>query len=298
MRYRTLVPIAVALALSLVPASADDAAADLKASSESLHWTEAAEPVKIAGPIYFVGTEGLGVWLITTSKGHILLNTGMPGSGPMIEASIKKLGFKTEDVKLLLVSHAHVDHVGALAYMKKATGAKVAVMDAEANLLRSGGVTDFQYGKDRAFQFDRVVADRIVHDGEMIALGKVKLVARRTPGHTRGTTTWTTTVSDGGKKYDVVFADGAGVPASYRFGKHPSYFGIADDYEHTFATLQSLKPDIWLTAHLEACDFAAKREHAGKEGAAAWVDPAGYAEWVARSRDKFAAALHAEDEGK
>ncbi|HEX4826528.1 MAG TPA: subclass B3 metallo-beta-lactamase [Candidatus Polarisedimenticolaceae bacterium] len=293
MRHHTFVPIAFALTLSLVPARAGDAAADLNAASESLHWTEAVDPVKIAGPIYFVGTEGLGVWLITTSKGHMLLNTGMPGSGPMIESSIRKLGFKTEDVKLLLVSHAHVDHVGALAYLKKATGAKVVVMDVEANLLRSGGITDFQYGKVRDFAFDRVIPDRTVRDGETVALGKVKLTAHLTPGHTRGATTWTTTIHDGMKKYEVVFADGAGVPSSYRLGKNPSYPGIADDYKRTFDVLGSLKPDIWLTSHLEVLDFAAKRERAVKDGAKAWVDPDGYAAWVAAAKDRFGAVLQA-----
>src|SRR5262245_9131996 len=145
MRLLTLGPFVLTFAFALVPVRAGDAAADLKAASEELHWTEEAEPVKIAGPVYFVGTQGLAVWLITTSKGHILIDTGMPGSGPMIEASIRKLGFKPEDVKLLVVTHAHVDHVGALAYLKKATGAKVVAIDREANLLRTGGLADFQY---------------------------------------------------------------------------------------------------------------------------------------------------------
>ena len=286
----------LAIVLALAPLRAQDAAADLKAASESLHWSEEAEPTKIAGPIYFVGTQGLAVWLITTSKGHILLDTGMPGSGPMIEASIRKLGFKPEEVKLLLVSHAHVDHVGALAYLKKATGAKVVVIDAEANLLRAGGFTDFQYRGLRAFTFDRVNADRVVHDGETITLGKVKMTARLTAGHTKGTTTWVTTVSEAHKKYTIVFADGASVPASYRLVKNLSYPTIADDYKRTFDLLASLKPDIWFAPHTEVFDFAGKRERAATEGVAAWVDPDGYAKWVAESRDNFAAMLHAQEQ--
>ena len=119
----------------------------VETAAKLLGWNDPAEPMKIVGPIYFVGTKGLGVWLIKTSEGHILLNTGMPSSGPMIEASIRKLGLKPEDVKLLLTCHAPIDHVGGHAYIKKIAGAQVAMIDAEKDLLQTGGKIDFHYGE-------------------------------------------------------------------------------------------------------------------------------------------------------
>ena len=99
----------------------------LETMVKQFRWTEPAEPMKVVGPIYFVGTKDLSVWLITTSQGHILLSTGMPSSGPTIEASIRKLGFKPEDVKFILTCHAHIDHVGGHAYLKKLSRAQVAI---------------------------------------------------------------------------------------------------------------------------------------------------------------------------
>ncbi len=159
-----------------------------------MHWNDPAEPMQVVGPIHFVGTQGLTSWLITTNDGHILLNTGMPPSGPMIEASIRKLGFKPEDVKLLLTCHAHVDHVGGLAYLQRVTGAQVVALDAEVELIQSGGKTDFNYGSIADFQFEPVKVDRVIHDGDKVTLGDVTLKALKTAGHTRGTTTWVTQV--------------------------------------------------------------------------------------------------------
>src|SRR5262245_3464959 len=112
-----------------MPALAQEAS--LAAMAQRSGWDDPAEPMRVVGPIHFVGTRGLTAWLITTSKGHIVLNTGMPASGPLIEASIKQLGFKPEDVELLLVCHAHIDHVGGLAYLQRVTGGAVVAMDTE-----------------------------------------------------------------------------------------------------------------------------------------------------------------------
>src|SRR5947209_3000493 len=128
-------------------ALANDPKLFVEVATRLLKWNDPAEPTKIVGPIYFVGTAGLGVWLITTFEGNILLNTGIPPSGRMIESSIRRLGFKPEDIKLLLTCHAHVDHVGGHAYIKKISGTQVAMIDAEADLLQAGGKTDFHYGK-------------------------------------------------------------------------------------------------------------------------------------------------------
>jgi metallo-beta-lactamase class B len=262
----------------------------LQVVSKASRWNEPAEPVKIAGPIYFVGTKGLGVWLIKTSTGLILLNTGMPESGPLIEASIRKLGFRPEDIRLLLACHAHIDHVGALAHLHRLSGAPVAIMDVEQALLESGGKADFHYAAYPQFAFESVKADRVFQDGETITFGDAALTAHLTPGHTKGATTFTMTVEDGGKTYHVVFLGGSSVNPGFRVAKSPSYPGIGDDYRRTLRILGDLKPDIWLDAHTETMDFEAKRARAEKEGAPAWVDPDGYAQFVAGQRAKFEAA--------
>ncbi len=179
----------------------------------------------------------------------------MPGTAPLIEASIRKLGFKPEDIRILLLNHAHFDHAGTVADFKKLTGAKVEVMEADVELLKSGGSTDYLFAKDAKFHFPPVTPDKALKDGDAVSLGDVKLTAHATPGHTRGCTTWVTTVKDGGRSYVVVFADGTGINPGTRFVKNPSYPGIADDYRHTFTVLESLQPDIFLSYHAELFDL-------------------------------------------
>jgi metallo-beta-lactamase class B len=300
MRTKHAVALALLLAIPAVAlaqdraALANDPAAGLTRLQKTLKWDEPAGPVRIAGPLYFVGTRGLSAWLITTSEGLIVVNTGMPGSGPQIEASIRKLGMDPEDIEILLTCHAHVDHVGGHAYLQKLSGARVAMMAEEAPLMESGGKLDFRYGGIPAFAFEPVKVGQVLHDGDAIALGGVTLTARRTPGHTKGSTTYVMDVVEGGKTYTVVFPDGTSVNPGYRLGKDPSYPGIADDYRRTFRVLESLAPDIWLAPHPEVFDFEHKRARATTEGVAAWVDPDGYRKFVAATRAKFEAALEAE----
>jgi len=276
------------------PLHAQDASMPITGLAQQLRWNEPAEPMRIVGPVHFVGTRGLTSWLITTTAGHILLNTGMPPSGELIEASIRKLGFKPEDVKLLLTCHAHVDHVGGLAYLKRVTGAQVVALDAEVELIQSGGKTDFNYGSVPEFQFAPVQVDRVIHDGDKVTLGDVTLMALKTAGHTRGTTTWVMNATEGERSFTVVFADGTSVNPGYRLVKRPSYPGIADDYRNTFHTLAALTPDIWLTPHTEPFAFDAKRARAASDGVNAWVDPEGYRNWVDAQRKKFEAAVKKE----
>lgn len=287
----TIVPSAV---LGQSPDPAKIQTLSIPATAKALKWNEPAEPTKIVGPVYFVGTKGLGAYLITTSEGHILLNSGMPPSGPMIEASIRKLGFEPKDVKLLLANHAHVDHVGGHAYLQKLTGATVAMMEQEVPLLESGAKTDFHYGRDPDFAFDGVKVDRVLHDGDAIRLGGVTLTALLTPGHTKGSTTFTLNVTEGGTTYAVAFPNGASINPGYRIARDPSYPGIADDYRRTLDVFDRLKPDVWLMPHNDVYDFAGKRARVEHEGVAAWVDPEGYRKWAAGQRERFDATLKRE----
>jgi metallo-beta-lactamase class B len=134
-------------------------------ATKALKWEEPAEPLQIVGPLYFVGTQGLGVFLFTTSEGHILMNTGMPSSGPMIVASIRTLGFKPEDLKMMINGHAHIDHAGAFAYLKEQFGAPLAVMQEDVAAMESGDRDDFKYAND--FVYPPAKVDRVLRDGDM-----------------------------------------------------------------------------------------------------------------------------------
>jgi metallo-beta-lactamase class B len=295
------------LAVALVSAFANYAAAQpkleelagspglfLETARKFLKWDEPADPAKIAGPIYFVGTKGLSVFLIKTSEGLIVLNTGMPGSGPLIEASIRKLGFKPADIKLLLCGHAHIDHAGGHAYLQKRSGAKIAMIHEEKDLFESGGKLDFHYGKFKEFEFDPAKVDQVFQDGDVITLGDVSITAYLTNGHTKGSTTFTMTIVDDGQKYAVVFPNGTSINPGYRLTNDPSYPGIADDLQRTYRILESLHPDIWLFPHNETYAYDAKLARSKKEGAKAFVDPDGYKKWVAAQRAKFDATIEAE----
>jgi len=264
---------------------ANDNALFLAVARKALHWEEPEEPVHIAGPIYFVGTKGLGAFLFVTGDGLILMNSGMPSSGPMIEDSIRKLGFKPEDLKIIINGHAHIDHAGAIAYLKQKYGAKLAVMREDVPAMESGDKGDFKYGDD--FVYPPAKVDRVLRDGDTVRLGEVILTAYLTPGHTRGATTWVTQVTEAGKPYLVVFPDGAGFNPGYRLVKNPSYPGIAEDFRNTHHELEMLKPDIWLAQHNEYYDLEGKRQRAKTEGVAAWVDPEGYRRFIAAKKRAF-----------
>jgi metallo-beta-lactamase class B len=264
---------------------ANDNSLFLSLARKALKWEEPAEPVKIVEPLYFVGTKGLGVFLFTTSEGHILMNSGMPSSGPMIVQSIRKLGFRPEDIKIMINGHAHIDHAGAFAYLKQLSGAQLMVMREDVPAMESGDREDFKYGND--FVYPPVKVDRILRDGDTVQLGEVQLTAYHTPGHTRGATTWIATVIDGGRPYVVAFPDGAGFNPGYRLANNPSYPGIADDFRNTHHKLEMLKPDIWLAQHNEYYDLEGKRKRAEAEGVSAWLDPEGYRRWVASKKRAF-----------
>jgi metallo-beta-lactamase class B len=298
-----------ALLLALIPTSAAQSPltgpAAQKASSSSpsapqvdvKSWSQPTEPFHIVGPIYYVGTRGLGVYLFTTPTGHILLGGAVPGTAPLIAASIRKLGYKPEDIRVLLLNHAHYDHAGTLADFKKLTGAPLEVMEADVSLLKSGGATDYLFAKDGKLHFPPVAADRALKDGDVVAFGDVRLTAHHTPGHTRGCTTWTTTVQEGGRTYSVAFPDGTSVNPGTRLVKDASYPGIADDYRRTFAVLESLHPDIFLSYHAEFFDLAAKRVRATSEGVQAWVDPTGYRDEIAGTKARFERLVSQESAG-
>ena len=256
-------------------------------TTQSNDWTEPFPPFKIAGNLYYVGSKGLANYLIATPKGHILINSDMEENVPLIRASVEKLGFKFSDIKILLISHAHWDHDAASDTIKKLTNAKYMVMDADVSVVESGGKTDFQYGNDPKILYKPTKVDRVLHDGEEVKLGGTVLVAHLTPGHTKGCTTWTFKVADGGKKYNVVIIGSPNVNPGYRLVNNSEYPKIAEDYEKTFKVLKSLPCDIFLGAHGNYFGMENKYPRFKDEGLSVFVDPAGYKEYVEEREEVF-----------
>src|SRR5580704_1031987 len=206
-------------------------------AQQSPDWTEPFPAHRIASSLYYVGSKDLASYLITTPQGNILINSSLESSVPLIQASVEKLGFKFSDTKILLISHAHWDHDAGSAAVKKLTGAKYMVMDADVPVVESGGKTDFQYGNSPEDLYPGVKVDRVLHDGDSVTLGGATLIAHKTPGHTKGCTTWTLRVTDAGKTYDVVIVGSPNVNAGYKLVNNAQYPQIAQDYATMFRVL-------------------------------------------------------------
>jgi metallo-beta-lactamase class B len=259
----------------------------LTAAQQAADWTEPFPPFKIAGNLYYVGSKGLANYLITTPQGHILINSDLEANVPMIRESVEKLGFKFTDIKILLISHAHWDHDAGSAAVKKATGAQYMVMDADVSVVESGGKTDFFYANSANSLYPPTKVDRVLHDGEEVKLGDAVLVAHLTPGHTKGCTTWTMKVQEGGKTYDVVIVGSPNVNEGYRLVGKPSYPEIASDFEKTFKVLKSLPCDIFLGAHGAYYDLDAKYARLKAGALTPFIDPEGYKRYVADREQAF-----------
>ena len=250
-------------------------------------WTEPFPAFRIAGNLYYVGSRGLASYLITTPEGHILINSNMEANVPMIRTSVETLGFKFSDIKILLISHGHWDHCAASATIKRLTGAKYMVMEGDVGVVESGGKSDFQYGNDPTALFTATKVDRVLHDGDEVKLGDATLTARLTPGHTRGCTTWTMKVNDGSKARDVVIIGSPNVNPGYKLVGNTVYPGIIEDYEKTFHVLKSLPVDYFLGAHGSYFDLETKYPKFKAGDASAFIDPAGYKNYVEEREQAF-----------
>lgn len=254
-------------------------------------WTEPFPPFRIAGNLYYVGSKGLASYLITTPKGHILINSDLEANVPLLQASVSKLGFEFTDVKVLLISHAHWDHDAGSAAVKRLTGARYMVMEGDAPVVESGGKTDFQYNSKPEWLYPPTEVDRVLHDGDEVVLGGTTLVAHLTPGHTRGCTTWTMKVSEGGKMVDVVIVGSPNVNPGYKLVGNELYPGIAEDYRRMFRVLGALPCDIFLGAHGSYFGMAEKVPRLKAGAANPFIDPEGYKKFVAQKAAEFRAEL-------
>jgi metallo-beta-lactamase class B len=294
MKWNKILFCAAVLSLSLLPLLAHaQNLSDQKSLLEA--WNQPVKPFRIIGNIYYVGTNNLACYLITTPGGHILIDTGMEESVPIVRANIEALGHKLKYVRIILSSHAHFDHVAGHADMKAATGAQVYATAADAATLESGGEKGFH----PLNKYKPVKVDRIIKDGEIVRIGSVALKAHLTPGHTEGNTTWTTTVEENGKKYEVVFAASMSINPGVRMVNNPTWAGVADAYAKSFQKLKSLACDVFLGPHAPFFNMEAK---VGRMTADAksnpFIDPDGYRNYIAAYEKSYNEQLQNERSGK
>jgi metallo-beta-lactamase class B len=241
---------------------------------------------KVIGNVYFVGTAGLGSYLITTPEGHFLVNSDFERTVPQIRASVEKLGFKFTDIKIILGSHAHGDHMEGDALAKELSGARVMAMEQDVPALQK--MTPG--GKPHPI-------DRVLHDGDRVSLGNMTLTAHLTAGHTKGCTTWSTKATDAGKTYDVVIVCSVGFNPGYVLVNNKDYPQIADDYVRSFATLRKLPCDFFLAAHGQFYGMEDKFAKLEKGGPNPFIDHAGYMAYIDLKEKQFRAEVERQKNG-
>jgi metallo-beta-lactamase class B len=256
-------------------------------------WNEPFEPFRVAGNVHYVGTNRMAIYLITTPAGHILLDSGFEVAVPRLKQNVQALGFRFEDIKILLFSHAHIDHVQAHLMVKQMTGARVLSSEPDAPTVTSGGQHEWAYGD--TFAWPPCPVDGLVKDGDVVELGGTRLTARLTPGHSKGATTWTMTVDEEGKQLAVVFYPSGNIPPGAKLIGNPAFPEVVAAYEASFAVWRSLPCDVFLGAHGEFFDLQKKWKRMKKgEGRQVFVDPEGYRQAIAAAEKKFRAQLDSE----
>ena len=253
-------------------------------------------PFRVIGNIHYVGSSNAGSFLITTPEGHILIDTGYPKTESWVRESIEKLGFRLADIKIILSTHAHADHVGGHAQLKEWTGAKVLTSEADKPVVADGGRSDFR--SDGRELWKPLTPDGTVRDGEEIRLGDVTLKAHLTPGHTRGNTTWTTTVAEGGRTYNVVFVGSMGLNREVPLVGNTKYPRIAEDYAQSFAVLKRLPCDVFFAFHAEHFGLAEKKRRLDEKVTPnPFIDGAGLRAYIEKNERAYLDQL-AKERGK
>ena len=258
------IPRAAALVALTVLATTSALSADepKSACQQCLAWNQPQKPFRVYGNTYYVGVHGLSSILITSDKGHVLIDGALPESAAAIQANIKALGFKVADVKLILNSHDHFDHAGGIAELQKASGAPVAALALSAKVLEQGfsDPDDPQFGS--VGPIPKVKAVRVVKDGETVRVGELALTAHATPGHTPGSTTWTWKSCEQSRCLNMVYADSVMPVAAdaFKFSRNTGYPHVVADFEKSFATIAALPCDVLITPHPDISDLFARME--------------------------------------
>lgn len=292
-KYSSFSFFSIALLLLLLTASVSLAQVD---DAERRAWNRPVKPFRVVGNIHYVGAEGVASYLITTPQGHILMDSGFAETVPRIQDSLNQLGFKLEDVKVLINSHAHFDHAGGLAQLKKLTGAKLMISEADAKLISDGGRGDFQWSNNASFHFEPAEVDRLLRDKDKVELGGVTMIARITPGHTKGCTTWTMKVREAGRDLDVVFVGSTTIPG-YKLLNNSAYPNIVEDYAYTFDLLKTLPCDVFLAPHGSFFALDEKKSLMNKDSKTnPFIDPQSYRRFINATEKAYQKQL--EDERK
>jgi metallo-beta-lactamase class B len=260
---------------------------------EMRSWNRPFQPFRVAGNIYYVGTNRMAIFLLATRAGLILLDTGFESKVPELRRNVEALGFRFADIKLVLASHAHIDHVQGHAVIRSMTHARTVASAPDAPVIETGGKGDWAYGT--RYRWVPCPVDQIVADGQSVSLGGVTLVAHLTPGHSKGATTWTTTVEEDGQRLAVVFFPSGNVPPGARLVDNPDFPDLTAAFMGSFATWRSLPCDLFLGAHGEFFDLERKwkRLRAGARPNP-FIDPAGYRKAIDDAETNFRNALAAQ----
>jgi metallo-beta-lactamase class B len=256
-----------------------------RSQSQRAAWNKPFPPFRIVGNIYYVGASGVSSFLITTPKGDILLDGGLPETAPQIEDNVRKLGFRIRDVRYLLNSHAHFDHAGGLAALKRASGAQLIASEGDSATLTSGHQVSYGPGQSDT-HFPAVAVAKLIRDGESITLAGTTLTAHLTPGHTRGCTNWSMPVTEAGKTYQVVFYCSTSV-AGNLLVHNRKYPQIEADYRASFAKLRSLPCDVFLGPHPEFFRLEEKVHRLQAGGLNPFIDPGELHRFIDQSERDF-----------
>ena len=269
---RKLLTLLLSLSISCATALAQQIVEPKNAPSE---WAKPYPPFRIAGNLYYVGTYDLACYLVTTSQGNILINTGLAASGPLIKENIEALGFKFSDLKLLLTTQAHYDHVGAMAQVKKLTGAQLIVNEKEAPVLEDGGQSDYALGGLNP-TFKSLRADRLLQDRDSIQLGDTRMTMLHHPGHTKGSCSFLFQVKDQQRSYRILIANMPTIVTEKAFSDIFEYPRIEKDYAYTLNAMKDLSFDIWLASHASQFGLHSKHKPGQSYNPSAFVDRKGY----------------------
>lgn len=261
-------------------------------SAQPADWSQAFPGHRVIGNLYAVGTYGLGVFLLTSDEGHILINTGLEDSTAMTRENIEALGFELEGVRILLTQQAHWDHVAAMAEIKELTGAEMWATLEDARVLEDGGFSDAHFGGSQSFE--PVVVDKIIVQDDVIELGDIQLTVHDHPGHTEGSTSYSMIIQENGREYKVLIANMGSVNPGKQLAVDPTYPGVAADFAHTFTHQKSLDVDIWVAAHPFQYGLHDKWQPGQAYSPDTFVDPEGYLEAVDNHENLFLEAMATE----
>jgi metallo-beta-lactamase class B len=237
-------------------------------------WTTPFPGHRVIANLYAVGTSGLGVFLITSEDGHILINTGLEDSTPLIRNNIEAVGFRLEDVKILLTMQSHWDHTAALAEIKEITEAEMWATAKDARVLEDGGFSDPHFGGRESFA--PIDVDKIISDGEVIELGDIRLLVYEHPGHTEGSSSYSMQVRENGRDYDVVIANMGTINSGKKMLVDPTYPGVADDFGETYSRQKAMDVDVWVAAHGGQYGLHDKYQPGQPYSPDTFVDPDGF----------------------